>query len=33
MKIYNMIVVTVPTNKKVIRKDLTDHVFETKTAK
>ena len=33
MKIYNMIVVTVPTNKKVIRKDLTDYVFETKTAK
>ena len=33
MKIYNMVVVTVPTNKKVIRKDLTDYVFETKTAK
>ena len=33
MKIYNMIVVPVPTNRKVIRKDLTDYVFETKTAK
>ena len=33
IKIYNMIVVPVPTNRKVIRKDLTDYVFETKTAK
>lgn len=33
IKIYNMIVVPVPTNKKVIRRDLTDYVFETKTAK
>ncbi|MCQ2747832.1 MAG: hypothetical protein MJ223_00925 [Mycoplasmoidaceae bacterium] len=33
LKIYNMIVVPVPTNKKVIRRDLTDYVFETKTAK
>ncbi|MCQ2789845.1 MAG: hypothetical protein MJ229_05655 [bacterium] len=33
INIYNMIVVPVPTNKKVIRKDLTDYVFETKTSK
>lgn len=33
IKIYNMVVVPVPTNRKVIRKDLTDYVFETKTAK
>jgi len=33
IKIYNMIVVPVPTNKKVIRKDLQDYIFETKTAK
>ncbi|MCQ3907838.1 MAG: hypothetical protein MJ219_03830 [Mycoplasmoidaceae bacterium] len=33
IKIYNMIVVPVPTNRKVIRRDLTDYVFETKTAK
>ena len=33
MRIYNMIVVPVPTNRKVIRKDLSDYVFETKTAK
>lgn len=33
MKIYNMVVVPVPTNKKVIRKDLNDYVFESKTAK
>lgn len=33
IKIYNMIVVPVPTNRKVIRQDLTDYVFETKTAK
>ncbi|MCQ3914615.1 MAG: hypothetical protein MJ201_02275 [Mycoplasmoidaceae bacterium] len=33
IKIYNMIVVPIPTNRKVIRKDLTDYVFETKTAK
>ena len=33
VKIYNMIVVPVPTNRKVIRRDLTDYVFETKTAK
>ncbi|MBQ0045321.1 MAG: preprotein translocase subunit SecA [Mycoplasma sp.] len=33
IKIYNMIVVPVPTNRKVIRRDLPDYVFETKTAK
>ncbi len=33
INIYNMIVVPVPTNRKVIRKDLTDYVFEKKTAK
>lgn len=33
LKIYNMVVVPIPTNKKVVRKDLTDYVFETKTSK
>lgn len=32
-KIYNMKVVAIPTNKPVIRKDLTDLVFASKTAK
>ena len=32
-KIYNMKVVSIPTNKPVIRKDATDYVFATKTAK
>ena len=33
LKIYNMVVVPVPTNKKNIRKDLSDFVFNTKKAK
>ncbi len=32
-KIYNMKVVSIPTNKPVIRKDATDYVFATKKAK
>ncbi len=32
-KIYNMKVVSIPTNKPVIRKDATDYVFATKIAK
>lgn len=30
---YNMLVVPIPTNKKIIRKDLKDYIFETKEAK
>ena len=30
---YNMVVVPIPTNKKIIRKDLNDYIFETKEAK
>ena len=30
---YNMVVVPIPTNKKIIRKDLNDYIFETKAAK
>lgn len=30
---YNMVVVPIPTNKKIIRKDLNDYIFETKVAK
>ena len=33
LDIYNMVVVPVPTNKKVIRKDYNDYVFETTKAK
>jgi preprotein translocase subunit SecA len=33
MKIYNMVVVKVPTNKPVIRKDLNDYVFANKLSK
>lgn len=33
LKIYNMVVVQVPTNKPVIRKDYHDYVFATKKAK
>ena len=33
LKIYNMVVVNIPTNKPVIRKDLNDYVFENKVSK
>ena len=33
LDIYNMVVVPVPTNKKVIRRDYNDYVFETARAK
>lgn len=33
LKIYNMVVVTIPTNKPVIRKDLNDYVFANKISK
>ena len=33
LKIYNMVVVSVPTNKKNVRKDMSDFVFNTKKAK
>lgn len=33
LKIYNMLVVTIPTNKPVIRKDLNDYVFANKISK
>jgi preprotein translocase subunit SecA len=33
LKIYNLVVVKIPTNKKVIRKDLSDFVFANKVSK
>jgi preprotein translocase subunit SecA len=33
LKIYNMVVVAIPTNKKVIRKDMNDFVFNNKVSK
>lgn len=33
LKTYNMVVVTIPTNKPVIRKDLNDYVFDNKVSK
>jgi preprotein translocase subunit SecA len=33
LKIYNMVVVTIPTNKPVIRRDMNDYVFANKISK
>ena len=33
LKIYNMVVVPIPTNKPIIRKDFPDYVFDTKESK
>ncbi|WEK83283.1 MAG: preprotein translocase subunit SecA [Mycoplasma sp.] len=33
LKIYNMVVVNIPTNKPVIRRDLNDYVFDNKVSK
>jgi preprotein translocase subunit SecA len=33
MKIYNMVVVPVPTNKRVVRKDYSDYIFQNKVSK
>jgi preprotein translocase subunit SecA len=33
MKIYNMVVVPIPTNKKVIRRDFSDYIFDNKISK
>lgn len=33
LKIYNMVVVSIPTNRPVIRRDLNDYVFENKISK